>query len=247
MSFHSLGGLRRPTAAVLDDGGDFSVPPAALTAEAEIELDDERRIAAALPGETVIISQPLTVNVFISTAKRPHSGYYKDVALPTAVPGGAVLPIGITKSGVTYKHLVPGAGKIAFGLSMHMVESGIAATYYKAQGRTMERVLACLNKTPQMPYHSFAAIFVFISRVKFGRHCRVFPLHPGGDWTHLADLHPPDNLVVFLGGYNAEGIWDVALARKTLATLASLTPSKRKKRRSAPVSSGRATKRARRK
>jgi len=43
----------------------------------------------------------------------------------------------------------------------------------------MERVLGCLNKTPELPVITYEGLFVFLSRVKRGEHCKILPLHAG--------------------------------------------------------------------
>ena len=176
--------------------------------------NDEARIRAALPGDVVELSAPpFSVNIKLILHSGVEPGEYDDVSL---VPGQAVLPV-LCKHKKSYKCYVPGLGVVIIDTKTHGADVAVAGTFNKAQGRTMERVLACLNIHPSPPHLSFEAIFVFLSRVKYGKHCKILPLHPGENWDHLKKLRPSANLVAYLGGFNdADGTWSRERAKMKL-------------------------------
>ena len=47
---------------------------------------------------------------------------------------------------------------------------------------------------------SFAALFVSTSRTALQVHSWVFPPCNGGDFSHVANLRAPDNLIVYMAG-----------------------------------------------
>ncbi len=54
----------------------------------------------------------------------------------------------------------------------------------------MERAIGCLNKTPELPVITYEGLFVFLSRVKKGEHCKILPLHEG--IRHTSNYVLPD-------------------------------------------------------
>ncbi len=189
---------------------------------------DAEAVRTAGPGDIVEISVPYSVNVVLE-GKSPDD--YADVTL---VPGAVVIPL-LCDHKLKYTVYLAGHIPLKVGVTTHPFDSAIACTFYKSQGRTMERVLACLNDPIQQPHLTFEAVFVFLSRVRLGRHCKVLPLHPGQNWSHLEELRPADNLLIYLNGFDPNtGDFDVDFARKAWTQLKALKPdqSKAKRRRS---------------
>jgi hypothetical protein len=93
--------------------------------------------------------------------------------------GGAVLPVLPVHKSKKMTCLVPGFAVVVVTTTSHGTDLATAMAFYKAQGRTMRRVLACLNNPSGSLRISYVAAFVFLSRVKSGGHAKITPLHPG--------------------------------------------------------------------
>jgi hypothetical protein len=161
---------------------------------ADLQID-QHALATAAAGATVTLRlPPLTVNVLLvdrTVAEFPNISLYPD--LP-------VIPVAASTKEL--KVFIPGRGSFPISVSAHGVESGIATTFHKAQGRTIPKVLACADQPPTAPYHSYSAFFVFLSRTTLGRNCKVLPLAPGKSFAHLAKLKPVPNVSAFLSGFS---------------------------------------------
>lgn len=144
---------------------------------------DAALIAAAEPGDDVIIEPPFSVNVTLD-------GIDADKLDGLNLVDGCAIPI-IAEYEWKPKLFFEGVGRREVALKCHGVDPYFSATFYKAQGRTMSRALADLSAVI-MPL-TFAAVFVFLSRVKFGKHAKILPLLPGATWDHLAKLRPCDD------------------------------------------------------
>ena len=173
------------------------------------EGGDAARLARARPGEAVEIQQPFSINVELAGV--PPSRY----ADCTVIPGHAVLPV--TRMTETVKSVyISGQGSVDLEVTDHNFDLGLSGTFYKAQGRNMKLVLADLNLWPSLPYLSFPAVFVWLSRVSYMTDCRAMPLHPGGDWEHLSKLRVPENLVAWMNGFQGgDGGWCPMKAKVT--------------------------------
>ena len=93
-----------------------------------------------------------------------------------------------------------------------------------------------------MPMH-YEAVFVFLSRVKFGRHAKILPLHPQASWNHLSNLRPNDDLTTYLGGFKSSDIFNVKDGQETVAAIMAFRGSTSRnvkgatKRKKQPVAS----------
>ena len=67
--------------------------------------------------------------------------------------------------------------------------------------------------------------------VRFGDHCKVLPTDAGGDWEHLANLRPSDNLVAWLNGFDSRGVWSAGESKRALDDLKKSKKSKKTKRK----------------
>lgn len=106
---------------------------------------------------------------------------------------------------------LPGTGYLHITTTSHNYELAIAATFHKAQGRTIARVIGNLKGV------DYAKIFVLISRTNFFLHAKVAPPLPGCDFSHIADLRVPDNIIAYMAGAAAiSGSFDAAAARAAL-------------------------------
>ena len=175
---------------------------------------DEARLNAAGAGDEIILnSPPYSVNVSLVLAEGTTAKEYGDVSF---VPGGAVLPTLCKHKSKKMSCLIPGFAVVVVTTTSHGTDLATAMTFYKAQGRTMRRVLACLNNPSGSLRISYEAVFVFLSRVKLGGHAKITPLHPGCNWDHLKELRPADNCIAYLNGFMPDGSWSKNRAKQAL-------------------------------
>jgi len=190
-----------------EDSGDF---------ESGAVLTDQARIDSAVAGEVIILeTPPFSVNVRLILQNGAHARDYDDVSISL---GKATIPIMCKHHSKMLKVYVEGLGIIELNTCSHGLDLPTAVTFYKAQGRTMDRVIACLNDPCQPPKLSFEAIFVFLSRVKHGKNCRILPLHNGANWDHLKDLQPAKNCIAYMQGFDSNGSWSKTRAQVALSS-----------------------------
>lgn len=103
-----------------------------------------------------------------------------------------------------------GVGTLHVTTESHNFDLAIAATFHKAQGRTIARVLGCLDNDI-----TYAKVFVLISRCKFFAHTKILPLQ-SGDYSRIADLRVADNLVAYMAGAASGAGFDAGAARAAL-------------------------------
>ena len=101
----------------------------------------------------------------------------------------------------------------------HAVELAFSLTYHKVQGRTEPRLVVDLNKRPFKATLTLASIYVALSRVREGAHLRMLPAQPGTGFQHLLHLQHPKALVAWRAAYDANGVWQPALARTAMSTV----------------------------
>jgi hypothetical protein len=108
----------------------------------------------------------------------------------------------------------------------------LAQTNYKFQGETLQRLLIHLNKIPGRKGHTYQSLVVLFSRCTNGAHYYLFPPLPGEtdrSFSHLAELLPPDELMIYLMGFMDDNEvkkpgwvkWDPAQAKKAVGPLAA--------------------------
>ena len=182
-------------------------------AAADMATDEARLNAAGAGDEIILNSPPYSVNVALVLAEGTTAKEYGDVSL---VPGGAVLPTLCKHKSKKMSCLIPGFAVVVVTTTSHGTDLATAMTFYKAQGRTMSRVLACLNKPTGPLSISFEAVFVFLSRVKYGGHAKITPLLPGCNWDHIGGLRPADNCIAYLNGFTPGGSWSKNKAKEAL-------------------------------
>lgn len=131
---------------------------------------DRNAIENAGPGEIVDIQPPFSVNVILDAID-------PNVLMGLKLIDGVAIPILAeyeSKVKVFFKAI---GRREELTLKSHGVDPSLSATFYKAQGRTMSRVIADLSANiMRMDYSS---VFVFLSRVKFSKHAKILPLLPG--------------------------------------------------------------------
>jgi hypothetical protein len=156
---------------------------------------DAVRLMQAKPGDDIVLRRPpLSVNAHL--VDRVPS----DFSDCTVVPGLAVIPLVVQTEYL--KCFVPEQGMLTLSVKDHNCDLASSATFYKAQGRTMEFALACLSISPcRLLEMTFCALFVWLSRTRFAKNCRALPLLAGETLDHLKDLRVPENLVVFMNGF----------------------------------------------
>jgi hypothetical protein len=167
---------------------------------------DAVRLMQAKPGDDIVLRRPpLSVNAHL--VDRVPS----DFSDCTVVPGLAVIPLVVQTEYL--KCFVPEQGMLTLSVKDHNCDLASSATFYKAQGRTMEFALACLSISPcRLLEMTFCALFVWLSRTRFAKNCRALPLLAGETLDHLKDLRVPENLVVFMNGFKPDGTWCAQLA-----------------------------------
>ena len=208
-----------------EDSGDF---------ENGAVLTDQARIDSAVAGEVIILeTPPFSVNVRLILQNGAHARDYDDVSISL---GKATIPIMCKHHSKMLKVYVEGLGIIELNTCSHGLDLPTAVTFYKAQGRTMDRVIACLNDPCQPPKLSFEAIFVFLSRVKHGKNCRILPLHNGANWDHLKDLQPATNCIAYMQGFDSKGSWSKTRAQEALRSITKgkKAPKKKTGKRTSP-------------
>ena len=147
-------------------GGESSEMEAREDEDGDIEHGRfyEQVIADAKPGSVVTIHRPpFAVNVRLP-GRTPCE--FSDCNVDST-GNGVVVPITEMKKTTQLTCFLPGVGKLpGITVNSHGVEPSSSATCYKAQGRTMPRVLADLGNPPDKQPWTFEALFVFLSRVR---------------------------------------------------------------------------------
>jgi hypothetical protein len=92
-----------------------------------------------------------------------------------------------------------------------------AATFNKAQGRTMRKVNCVLNHPAKTPFISYEHIFVWLSRVRKGNDAKIMPFTNG--YEHLRRLRPAKELVIYMNAINDHGYFDVQMATTAMIAL----------------------------
>jgi hypothetical protein len=152
-----------------DWGGNAALFDAFLT-----NLDE--RIRAAAPGSYIDLPHPpYAINVELTGR---NAAAYADV---TVVPGAAVIAVlRRPEDPTTLYKFVTGTSIKNIVLAAHAVAPAMACTYYKAQGRTMRKVIVDFNQS-NCPL-GLAAVFVGMSRVCRGIDFAVItPYRAGSD------------------------------------------------------------------
>ena len=193
--------------------------------DAAVEQDDQARINAGAAGDIIEI-------------RCPHAIQVEAFRIPVASVGSYSLRKKRTVIRIfanTAREIsvyIPGVGQRKLKVMCHGVDPSIAATLYKAEGRTMERALAMFNKMTHGGV-SFEEFLVWLSRTTYEVHAKILPLLPGETWDHLAGLHPPDNLIIYMAGFEKGSVFNVEDARVAQAALVALQPPTRAERKAA--------------
>ena len=191
--------------------------------DAAIEAADRARIVAGAAGDVIEIQFPYAIQVEALDIPIASVGSYSLHKKRTVVRIFA-------KTAREVSVYIPGLGQRKIKVMVHGIDPKFAATLYKAEGRTMERALAVFNKLANGGI-TFEEFLVWLSRTTFQEHAKIFPLLPGETWDHLASLHPSDNVVIYMAGFEKGGVFNVEGARVAAAALAALlppTPAERK-------------------
>ena len=97
--------------------------------------------------------------------------------------------------------------KIEVKIATPQYEYSFMSTVHKAQGATMDRIILNFLHRPCAPsVNDFHSVVVGLSRTRLGNHFRV--TGSGDDFDFLDNLKPPLNLIAFMAGYDANGMWD---------------------------------------
>jgi len=176
--------------------------------------DIQRAINAAQPGEVVDIPViPLSVNVQIPYDTDLHGPW---PANQTLVPTELVIPVLETGDGEHVDHVLGPFDNFDLYTIEHGVELGFAITFHKVQGRTLQKIILDLNKRPFNPPVTYTGFYVGVSRVKLSDNMRILPPQPGGDFSHLLNLHPSLELRAWLSGFAVDsGVWSAETACAT--------------------------------
>ena len=165
----------------------------------------------AQPGEFVDILVPHTVNVQLvdsAACNWPSTVGTVDGVLPPVVP-------------------VPGRGKNTFALGPKVFEHwhkrkkvralsavtsgfdlGFSVTYHKVQGKTVSKVILCVNKASRELGHlTTQALYVGLTRVRRNDDMRIFPLAAGQTLDHLLRLKVDPRIGQWRRHYDSSGLW----------------------------------------
>ena len=170
----------------------------------------ERDCALSKPGDFITIPVPQAVNVKLIGHGAEH--YPADApsfnnARPPIIP-------------------VPGKGKTIFTFGPNIVdgrrhqksrallastsgfELGFGVTFHKMQGKTVDKIILCLNKTPRsLGTLTCAGLYVGLTRVRRNADMRVFPPPPGQTLDHLCELKVDQALAEWRQRYDKNGRW----------------------------------------
>ena len=141
-----------------------------------------------------------------------------------------IIPIEIKKQNEEIRGLTT---TINITVERPQVELGFITTIHKAQGATLDKVVASFLKRPCAPSREdFFAIYVLLSRIRRGDDFRA--LANVTDLKFVHSLKPPDTLIAFMDGYDNNGIWhyDRAKAKQSSLKQANQTVSKHKRNKS---------------
>ena len=180
----------------------------------------QEQIDRALPGQIVVIPIPYAVNFkmvlpAMDTTTLPNwpksetliPGQYDDTG--NLIPGtkDIVIPIFIARGGYPIKY-----GKQSIYYQEHSVDLAFAITFHKIQGRTVGKIILDLNLTPGskngIPTLDLFGFYVGLSRVSNSKNMRILPLQPFSNFQHLLNFHRPEELSLWLQGFNViTGKW----------------------------------------
>ena len=133
------------------------------------------------------------------------------------------------------------------------IEPGFCITVYKAQGRTIRRLILSISDHPHHKLrHKWEGLYVGLSRVEYNKHMRI--LLKRGDWGTAKSLHSLEKCKHtdwFFKGYKRQPrqsgtTWDRRLARaaaglddgKKKKTAKETRKSKKRKKKTSPIISG---------
>ena len=147
----------------------------------------------------------------------------------TCVAGDIIIPVPQTLEKDTIRN---DNGTLSVKITKPQVELGFITTVHKAQGATLDRVVASLLDRPGNPSREdFFSLYVILTRVRQGSHFRVI-LEPGDNLDWLDDIQPPNDLVAFMSGYDpVTRKWSRERAQSKLATLPVQNKSPKRKKR----------------
>ena len=94
----------------------------------------------------------------------------------------------------------------------HSIDLAFAITFHKIQGRTVGKIILDLNLTPGskngIPTLDLFGFYVGLSRVSNSKNMRILPLQPFSNFQHLLNFHRPEELSLWLQGFNViTGKW----------------------------------------
>jgi hypothetical protein len=112
-----------------------------------------------------------------------------------------------------------GHRRVTVSVNMPQYSIENCSTVHKMQGSTQERVIISLLKRHTFPHREdYNSIYVALSRVKNGDGLRF--LADPNDVDFVEDLHPSNELVAFLIGYNRDtGLWNRGAAERKFEEL----------------------------
>jgi len=104
---------------------------------------------------------------------------------------------------------------VTASMLQHNCEPTFVVTVHKSQGSTVLLAIVSLLARPTKPSRKdFHAAYVFMTRFRNGEDMRVLADLLDMEW--LDDLTPPPELMAFLDGYDAAGVWHRDVAHRSL-------------------------------
>ena len=99
-----------------------------------------------------------------------------------------------------------------------------AVTDFKLQGKTLDELVLSLAPRPFPPHLDIKGFYVFVSRVRRRARLRVLhkPSEEDGGFSHILALQYAPELGVWDQGYDANGDWNVNLAKVAAEAMAEL-------------------------
>ncbi len=172
----------------------------------------ERTYAVTAPGEFVNIPVPRATNVQLVglaaetwPADAPSVNNLRPPVLPLPGKGKNTILLGPK---VLDQHARHRRKKRAMSAATSGFDLGFAATFHKIQGKTVPKIILCLNKVPRdLGQLSTQSLYVGLTRVKRNEDMRIFPLRPGQNLDHLLRLKVDPKIAEWRRQYDQRGKW----------------------------------------
>ena len=176
------------------------------------------RIISARPGELIDLGTnvPLSVNVVLDRLSKSRADNWPEserirvdtctTSTSSLAADEVVIPL-LAKTALNgdeivtnFNHCSSARDKNAIKFIRHGFDLGFSVTFYKVQGKTINRVILDLAQRPGSHQISHPALYVGMSRVRRSLDLRLLPLDPNSK-QRLRDLRPNRDLQEWLSSF----------------------------------------------